>query len=862
MNSRRLLAFLSVALIAVVMIGSTAAADEAQVTSPADYFGFKPGTSRKLCAWPDIKSYLQLLDKESARVAYQDIGPTVLGERQIMAIVSSEDNIANLEYYKMIQKKLADPRGLSQTEIDALKSQAKAVYLVGGSIHSTEIGGVHAVINAIYTYASAEGKDLLEVLDNVILLFVPSLNPDGHVMTVDWYRQYLDTKYEGTAPPYLYHYYTGHDDNRDWFMFNLPESRNVGKVLYHDWFPEVVYDIHQMGSNGARLFVPPFFDPPNPEIPPIIFREIMLLGGIATTDLSSQGMKGVSTNAQYDTWWHGGMRSGPYYHNMVGFLTETASCNIATPVDIPFSKLTGSTRGLPNAQGFLQNFPEPWPGGLWDFEQVVAYPESVIYSFAKGLSKFKDEFIDNFVKMGQTAVFKGMTESPSAFVLPVDPNDPSTLMWMLEVLDFQGVEIHKATKAFKADGKDYPAGTYVILTSQPYRPNVMALLDKQAYPDRLQYPGGPAEAPYDVAGWTLPMQMGVECIKVEAPFEAELEIVYSFTPIMGKFIPGSSAYGYAFRPEAVNAVTVRTKLLEAGFQLKWIMEPTKAGEWDLPAGTTIVLAKDGLAAKLVEMAQKYSTTFYPVSAAPSVRLTTLSLPRVGIYENWGGNADAGWTRLIFDKFDLPYTFLRDADIKAGKLADRFDAIILPDTSTNSIKNGLSANSYPAEYTGGSGDAGIANLKEFVNSGGTLILFDSIFDFATTQLGAPLKNALQGVTSANFYCPGSVLEADIIDRSSPVTFGMPDTFGAYFVSSPTFEVTGANAKVLAVYPKDRNPLMSGWLMGPQYIQGKANLVEYPFGNGRAILIGFRPQHRGQPHGTFKLFFNSIYYATAK
>ena len=573
-------------------------------------------------------------------------------------------------------------------------------------------------------------------------------------------------------------------------------------------------------------------------------------------------MTGVVTNAMYDTWWHGGMRSGPYYHNMVGFLTETASVNIATPITIGFDKLTSSTRGLANAQTRVQTFPEPWPGGLWTFEDVVAYPESVIYSFAKGLSKFKEDFVSNFVKMGQDAVYRGLTESPSAFVLPVDPNDPATLNWMLEVLDFQGVEVHKAAKAFVADGKDYPAGTFVILTAQPYRPNVMALLEKQQYPDRLQYPGGPAEAPYDVAGWTLPMQMGVECIRVEKQFEAELVLVNTFSRVSGAFVSGDASYGFAFRPEANYSATVRSKLLAAGFKLKWMMEPAKVGGTELPAGTTIVLAAPGLETKLFEMATKYSSTFYPVAAAPTVKMTTLSNPKVGIYENWGGNADAGWTRLIFDKFEIPFTFLHDADIKAGSLIDKFDAIILPDTSTNSLKNGISANTYPAEFAGGMGDAGLANLKEFVNAGGTLILFDSIFDFATTILGAPVKNVLTGVTSDKFYCPGSVLEADLVDKTSPVTFGMDEKFGAYFVASPTFEVTGPGVKILAAYPADRNPLMSGWLMGPQYIQGKANLLEYSYGKGRAIMIGFRPQHRGQPHGTFKLFFNSIFYATAK
>ncbi len=863
MKGKRLSAvFLGLLLIAEAFIGSAVFAEDVKLTSPSAFFGFKPGTSKNLCTWPDIKNYLQLLDKESKRVVYEDIGSTTLGDREIMAIVSSEDNIANLDYYKQVQSKLADPRGLSEKDLRALKSEAKAVMLVGASIHSTEIGGLHAVLNAIYTYASTEDKDLEKILDNVILLFVPSLNPDGHVMTVNWYKQTLGTKYEGSNPPYLYHYYVGHDDNRDWFMFNLSESRNVGEVLYTEWFPEVVYDIHQMGSNGARLFVPPFFDPPNPEIPPIIFREITTLGGVATTDLSAKGMTGVVTDAVYDTWWHGGMRSGPYYHNMVGLLTETASAKIATSLDIPFEKLTGKTRGLENAQTFTQTFTEPWKGGLWTFEDVVAYPESVIYSYAKTLSKLKEDFVSNFVKMGQDAIRKGLTESPSAFILPADPSDPATLNWMLEILNFQGTEIHRATAPFVADGKPYPEGTYVILAAQQYRPNVMALLDKQVYPNRLQYTGGPAEAPYDVAGWTLPMEMGVECIKVDKPFDANLELVKVFKPVPGAIVKGSAGYGYAFRPEANNSATVRSKLLAAGFKLKWLMDPEVIGGIEFPAGTTIVLSQDGLTAKLADIASKYSTTFYPMPYTPTSRMTTLSNPRVGIYENWGGNADAGWTRMVFDKFEIPYTFMRDADIKEGKLIDKYDAIVLPDTSTDSLKKGLAAGTYPDEYTGGVGDEGLANLKEFVNAGGTIILCDSIFDFATTILDAPVKNVLSGVDSSKFYCPGSVLDAKIVDKTSPVTFGMDEKFGAYFVQSPTFDVTGSNAKVLATYPADRNPLMSGWLMGPEYIQGKANLVEYCYGNGRAILIGMRVQHRGQTHGTFKLLFNSIFYAAAK
>ncbi|NLP18843.1 MAG: peptidase M14, partial [Firmicutes bacterium] len=500
----------------------------------------------------------------------EDIGPTTEDDTMIMAIVSSPDTIARLEYYKGLQKKLADPRGLSAEELEKLKSEAKTVFFVNTAGHSTEVGGVHALTNVLYRLGTSDDAEVAEILENTIVLIVPTLNPDGHDMVANWYRDTLGTEFEGTNQPWLYARYCGHDNNRDWFMFNLQESRNIGKILYQEWFPEIIYDIHQMGSDGARFFIPPFFDPPNWEIDPLILRQIMLLGGAATTELCAQGMSGVCSNAIYDTWWHGGMRSAPYYHNMVGLLTEAASVKLATPITV--EKPSGARRGLADPNEFLTNNPDPWPGGEWRLGDIVAYEEATVFSFLKTAARYRDMFINNFVLMGQKAVTKGEKEAPFAFVIPADQSDPATVAKMLEILSFQGTEIHQARMAFKADGKTYPAGSYVIKTQQPYRANVIALLDTQTYPDRLEYPGGPAERPYDVAGWTLPYQMGVECVRVVNKFTAELEPVDEITPPAGSVVKGNAAFGYAFGPEMNNAVTARLRLLEKGFDLKWAKE--------------------------------------------------------------------------------------------------------------------------------------------------------------------------------------------------------------------------------------------------------------------------------------------------
>lgn len=855
-----------VLVLALAALSSSVRAEAAPVPTPESFLGFTPGDDRKLASWDQIKEYFALVDEASARVVVQDIGPTELGERQIMAIVSSENTIANISAAMEIQRKLADPRGLSAEELEELTARAKTVVMVAASIHSTEIAGTQAAINVLFELASSNDSRVMEILENTILLLVPSLNPDGHVMVVDWYNQYLGTQFEGTSMPWLYHVYAGHDNNRDWFMFNLKESVNIGKVLYHDWFPQIVYDIHQMGSTGARLFVPPFFDPPNPEIDPIILREILLLGGAATTELSAKGLTGVSTNAQYDTWWHGGMRSGPYYHNMVGLLTEAASVNIATPIEVTFDKLTGSTRGLPDAQTVLTNFPDPWPGGTWTLGDIVEYEDVTIKAFLTVAARYRETFVDNFVLMAQKAVEKGATQSPYAFVLPATDTNRDTLALMVNTLEFQGMEIHQAAAPFTAGGVTYPAGSFVVLTAQPYRANVMALLDKQVYPERREYPGGPAERPYDIAGWTLPMQMGLECVKVDEEFDADLFPLTYEVVAAGRLYAGNAAYGYAIRPEANNAAIIRNRLLDQGVELAWTSAPIPVEaigvpgvDQPLPAGTTIIRQAPEIGRKLAVYAAELGVDVYPLAAEPEVVTVKLNKPRLAVYENWGSNYDAGWTRMIFDDFEFAYTHLRDARIRAGNLAAEFDVIVLPDNSLSTMKNGLRAGSYPAEYTGGMGDVGFAALKEFVEAGGTLVTFDTAGDFAIDFLGVPVQNALKGVSSSQFYCPGSILEVDV-DTSHPVAYGLPERIGAYFVSSPAFDVSGI-AKTIGTYPADHDPLMSGWLMGPNFIQGKTAIAEVPFGLGHVIMIGFRPQHRGQPHGTYKLIFNSIFYGAS-
>ncbi len=850
------------------------------IPTPDEVLGFEVGGDYNLASWPEIVNYFRVLDEASNRVQVQTIGYTsgtqnfAPGEfaldpqPMIMAIISDESNMARLDRIKEIQRRLADPRGLSQAEAEKLIGQGKTVVMIACALHATEIASTQMSLKLAYRLAASKDPDIQEILSNTVLLLIPSMTPDGHHMETMWYRKYRtenpDKGWAERGTPWIYSKYAGHDDNRDWFMFNLIESVNVGKQLYQEWFPQIVYDIHQMGNESARLFVPPFFDPMNPEIDPLIIRSQMMLGGIAATELQAAGKEGVVTNAIYDTWWHGGMRLAPTYHNMVGLLTEAASVGLATPIKQKWEDLTEPERGLADPHQIATNFPDPWLGpgqeGWWRLKDIMEYEEIMSMSLLRSGARYRDMILRNFYEMGMRAVNRGRSEAPYAYVIPKDQRDPVTAARMVDILIFQGVEVHKATESFTAGGKGYPAGSYVVLLSQPYRQNVTALLGKQKYPDRFQYPGGPPETPYDVAGWTIWMGMGVDCDEIADKFDAKLTLVKEAGVPAGTVAPGDASYGYAFGPEMNNAATARVRLLKKGFELAWAME----GFGGFAPGATIVKAKSGLASELATLAKELGVSFVPLASAPPVVTKALGMPKIAVYESWSGNADSGWLRLLLEKYGIPYVVLHDPGDDSvdywANLNTHFDVIVLSDASRSSIRDGLPVGRYPPEYTGGiGGDAGTAKLKAFVEAGGTLLTLDSAGSLAITDLGVPVKNALEGVSSKELYCPGSYLAAQV-DNTNPVAFGFGTTADIYFVSSPAYEIAGPGPKVVMSYGSA--PLLrSGWLLDSgNRLPGKAAAVEMPYGGGKVVMIGFREHHRDWPYGTFKLLFNTFFYAT--
>lgn len=778
----------------------------AQVPSPRSVLGFEPTDDKTIADWGQIVDYFGKLGAASPKVEVREIGKTTNGAPLIVAFISSPQNIRNLEKYRQISAKLADPRTIKdETELAGLIRDGKTIVSISCSIHSTEIVASQMSMNLAYQLATATDAETKEILDNTILLLIPSSNPDGVKIVADWYRKTLGTKSEGTAPPELYHHYAGHDNNRDWFMLNLVETQAINRLFWQQWFPQFVYDVHQQGQNASRFIIPPFYDPPNPRVAPSILREVGLIGYKMAADLQAKGVAGVATNSTYDTWWHGGFRSAPYYHNSIGILSEAASASLMSPVTIKREDLARNrnTRGLPNLLETATNYPDTWEGGLWRPADIANIEMIASRSLLQMAAKFRPRYLRNFYDYGKANLAK-KDDEPLAFIVAAGQPNAEAVARFIEILTEQGIEVHEMTRELwvkmtpKADFHEMPLGGYLIFVNQPQKNNILSLFEKQVYPNRL-LPNGEAEVPYDVAGWTLPLQMGVE------------------------------------------------------YDPAWEIRDLEKDKPSLKRITFINQVRSALG--LNQTGTPFKGAKYPLK----------SVPKVALYRGSTSSMDEGWTRLLLDTFSIVYRRLPDSDVRAGNFvcertvvpgqAINCDAVILPADNEATIVRGLSADRYPAEFAGGIGEEGLENLKKYVNEGGKLICFDDSCDMVIRAFGLPIKNVLSGLKRSEFYNPGSIVKLDV-DNQHRLGKGLRDEVAAYFSNSSAYEVAAdAPVTVVARYAT-KNALLSGWMLGEKYLNDRAALVEVTVGKGKIVLFAFRPQHRGQSWATFPFIFNAL------
>ena len=827
-------------------------------TSPEEFLGHQVGADRMLADYHQIRAYFEHLDQESGKVSVLTIGETTLGEPMIMAVVTSEDNMANLDRYREITRRLSNPRDLSPEEARQLSQEGKVIVLITHGLHASEIGMSQAVLESAYRLATGDTPfDADEVLDDVIVLLIPVANPDGQLMITDWYREHLGTKNEGGPMPWLYHHYAGHDNNRDGIANNLAETRAVSRVLWHDWFPQIYDDPHQMGKDNARMFVPPFMDPSDPNIHPLIFSGIDLVGANMAYDLQKSGLKGVVHGAIFaSTWWKGTLTTNAMVHNTTGLFTEIASANIATPVYVDPNEIPEfySQKSL--------RYPDPWPGGWWRLRNIVDYVLNSTMSLVETAAQNKEDWLYNYYRMGKDAIESPRPGDPFAYVIPSRQTDYPTTLRTIEMLQFGGAEIHQASEAFVADGTNFPAGSFVIFTAQPYRPYVLNMLGER------KYPGGVPGVLQDNASHALPIQMGVAFSEIEAPFDASLEPLTSIPYPNAMAVPSTP---YIVLDARVNAsYAAAFALLEQDADVYRSTGAIDGDGFQVPAGSFIIENSSQVQDALPGLPEQLHVSAHGLADMTGTDAMALRMPRIGLYQSWRANMDEGWTRFVFDDFGIPYTTLHNEDVRGG-LNRAFDVIVFADESPAVIATGLpepgsprfpsQLDAYPPAYQGGIGEAGIEALMDFVAQGGVLVALDNAGPLFTKAFNLPVRNALEGLSEGEFLVPTSLLRIEV-DNTSPIGYGMPSEAAAMFFRSVAYSTwlppSGDwDRQVVASYPQD-NVLLRGWITGEEQLARRAAVVDAGYRDGRVILIGFRAQHRGQTHGTYKFLFNALLY----
>ena len=824
------------------------------------------GADRELADWPSLQRYFETVAAASDRVELADAGPTTEGRRLIAAIVSAPENIARLDQIRANSLRLADPRLIDEQAALEIARQQPVIVAIGMSIHATEIGGTQAAPELLHTLATSADPDITRWLREVVVILLPSLNPDGHEIAVDWYRKGKGTEFEGANLPWLYHKYVGHDINRDAFMMNMAENRSLADFFYRRWHPQVFLSMHQMGPSGPRFFVPPNADPIDRNYDPMIWRTAGLLGHAMAFALEKDGRSGVLQNALYDYYWPGYEDSAPIGHNTVTLLTEAASVRIASPITVAADQLVGG-RGFPDHEAST-TFPNPWPGGPWTLRNIVDYNLSAARGLIGGAARYREEIVRNFYGMAKRQVELGAKGGPFAFIIPPDQHDPHAARKLEQLLLDGAVEIRRTLEPFRIGDTVYSQGADIIMMAQPFRAYAKTLLEKQDYPVRRGPGGTLLDRPYDVTGWTLPMQMNVRVDRVDQYFEPPLT-----TSIDKATISPSKLWGDVRRPSFYvidgrgNAASIAiNRLLKIGARVSWLTSPMPILGYTYETGSIVVVDGKGVRGTVEAIARDLGLRATASGGRAPADARPLARARVGLYKSWVPNIDEGWTRWLLEQYEFGFETITDADIRRGGLRARFDTIVLPDQPADRMLTGNMPGTMPAEYTGGIGADGAAMLRQFVEAGGTLIALDSASELAISQLGAPLRDATRGLTPDQFFCPGAIVRLDL--ENDPLTYGVPRDVPGFCAFSTAFEldapsapapaVGAATARIIGRYAKS-DLVMSGWLEGERAIAGKGAIAEVRLGQGRAVLFAFRPQHRAQSHATFRLFFNAIHTA---
>ncbi len=834
--------------------------------TPEEFFGYAPGMERELVRWDKVVEYFQYLAKNSKRIRVEDRGASTMGNPMILSYISSEENLARLGELRDESWVLSHPRGLSGKEAERIIAEGRAVVGLTMSIHASEVGGTQVSPELAYELLTGEDPLTQRIRENVVIVLFPCANPDGQVMTVDWYYKQRGTEFEGCGLPWLYHKYAGHDNNRDALTLTQVETRIMNHVYLKEWFPQAYLDTHQMGFFGARFFLPPNSNPVNEVVDPLVWVEQRHYGAQMMVRMESKGIHGVETAATFPADFMPGFSLVFPWFGICGMFTESASAKLATPVYVHYHQLTGTQRGRPEYRAQV-NFLHPWKGGWWTLRDVMDGQKTAIMATLEVAANNREMILRNMLNKSLRSLERGASEAPYAFVVPPGQWDILTAHKMLKTLRELSVEIQVAEEPFAVGDATYPEGSYVISCSQTARPFVISLLDRTWYRDSLwvRTPDGTPMMNYDFATQTMAEFKGVNVVRVDEPITGhfrELNEIEAPVPVVSE-----SAQGYLIDPRLNDGFKVVNSLLAKGVEVLRVDEPID--EANLPAGTFYVPCKEK--ATLKKAVKDTRVPVIAVGKKPAGRSHSVKKLRVAMYQRYmGGNMDEGWTRWLLEQYGFECTSVRDAEVKEG-LTGKYDVLILPSDASPFItgekleeyfdkkyKGTMTLPVYPPEYVTGIKQEGVAKVKEFVEKGGTLLCLNESIEFAIENLKPPVTNPLKDVKPQQFHCPGSTLWVDI-NNTHPLAYGMPKRGLIVLRGNLALAVKQGNdneaQRVVVSYGEERL-MESGWLIGEEQLARKAALVESRLKEGRVVLYAFAPQCRALTDATFKLFFNAL------
>ena len=848
------------------------------------------------------------------------IGKTEEGRDQFMMIISSADNLKKLDQYQSISQKLGNPEGITDAQAKAMAKEGKAVVWIDGGLHSTETVATHQLIPTAYKLLSSDDEETRRILDNVIILMVHA-NPDGQDIVTNWYmRNPIPEKRSLQGVPVLYQKYVGHDNNRDFYMLNMKESRNIARQLFVEWIPQIMYNHHQTAPPGAVVAGAPYRDPFNYVMDPLIISGLDAIGAANQNRLNVEGKTGYTSKSGsvFSTWYNGGLRTTTYFHNMIGLLTEIIGG--PNPAEVPLV----TNRLIPNAAT-----PNPVVPQKWLFKNSIDYSVSLNYAMLDYAARNRDQLLYNIYKMGMNSIEKGnmdywsltpkkiaemnrliaesqknrpreeaseewwnprstisrkfydtvMTnpvyKDPRGFIIPSDQPDFATAVDFLNALIRTGVIVHKATSDFTVNGKKYPANSYVVKTNQAFRPHVIDLFEPQDHPNDFQYPGGPPVPPYDAAGWTLAYQMGVKFDKVMEGFDGPFEKnpIGQLLEVKAKVPDNAKVKGYLFSAGVNNTFKVVNTLLKNNIEVHRTTKEiagskSPKGSFFVPFNAkskAILTANESILKQVPEL----------LTVAPS-SVEKINPARVALWDVYGGSMPSGWIRWMMEQFDFPMKVVFANDIDAGNLKSNYDVIVfvggsMPGLSGRGGGSMPNPDSIPSEYKKMVGrltiEKSIPQLKKFMEEGGNVVALGSASDLAY-HLKLPVKNALtefsggeeRPIPREKYYTPGSILNV-YVNNNHPAAAGMEDKADVYFANSPVFNISPAALSNQTIIPLmwfgKENPLKSGWSWGAHYLQDKVTAFAATVGKGNLYAFGPEITFRAQSHGTFRLLFNQLY-----